>query len=90
MHWTAWETALTTESEDRQIRSIWWNKEKTQTMTSSNKCTHEHTVLSTWNEREQSYVSNQLSNWQDSRLNTILHQWEVSFQKSERQEEWNV
>ena len=36
----------TTKSENWKIRSVWWNKEKTQTMTSSNKCAHEYAVLS--------------------------------------------
>ena len=53
---------LTTESENRQIRSVQQNKEKTQTITSSDKCTHECTILSIQNRREQNYVSNQLFN----------------------------
>ena len=73
MHWTTWETALTTESEDRQTESVWWNKEKTQTMTSLNECTHEHTVLSAQHWRRQSHANYQLSDWQDSKLNTIIH-----------------
>ena len=52
MHWTTWKATSTTESEDRQTESVQWNKEKTQTMTSSDECTHECTVLSAWNERE--------------------------------------
>ena len=51
MHWTTWRAMLTIESEDKQIRSVWWNKEKTQTMTNSDEHTHECTVLSAWNER---------------------------------------
>jgi len=51
MYQTTWRITLTTESEDRQIRLVQQNKEKTQTMTSSDECTHEHTVLSAWNRR---------------------------------------
>ena len=61
MHQTAWRATLTTESEDRQIRLVWWNKEKIQTMISSNECTHEYAVLSAWNKRKQSYADYQLS-----------------------------
>ena len=52
MHQTTWRAMSTTESEDRQIRSVQQNKEKTQTITSSDECIHECTVLSAWNERK--------------------------------------
>ena len=52
MHQITWRATSTTESEDKQIRSVQWNKEKIQTMTNSDECTHECTVLSAWNERE--------------------------------------
>ena len=81
---------LTTKSEDRQIRSVWQNKRETQTMTSSNECTYEHTILSAWNEREQSYASYQLSDRQNSRLNTTLYQWKVLLRRFKKQERQNV
>ena len=59
-------------------------------MTSLNEYTHECAVLLASNEREQSYASNQLSNWQSSRLNTILYQQKVSSKRFKKQERWNV
>ena len=51
MHQTTWKATSTTESEDRQIESVQQNKEKTQTMISSDECTHECTVLSAQNRK---------------------------------------
>ena len=90
MHQTIWRATLTIESEDRQIRSVWQNKEKTQTMTSSNECIHKCTVLSAWNERKQNYTSNQLLDWKSSRLNTILYQWKVSFRRFKKWERQDI
>ena len=87
MHQTAWKTTSTTTIENWKIWPVWQNQKKTETMTDSDECAFQHAVLSAWNRRQQDHVNHQLSDWQDSQLNSVIYQQKVSFRE---REEWDV